>query len=103
MIYQSGNLTAYYLAILNWIETGESVFPFDTTYGLCGNAYVFCRQDEAATKVLVKEMQSQYEQAGLFYLLPFNDEGKGDVPYLDEANKYQNPKRLQWIKDHARI
>lgn len=105
MIKQSGNLTAYYLAILNWIETGESVFPFSHSVALCGNAFAFCDDsiNANAARMLIEEMQMQFVAAGLNDLLPFNDTSAGDTPFRNEIFKYRNPKRLQWIKDRAII
>lgn len=103
MIYQSGDLSAFYLAILNWIETGESVFPFDHRVGLCGNTYMFVGNGNyCKARMLIEEMKHQFHQAKLDVNWPFNT-GEDAVHYKSERNKYQNPKRLQWIKDHAII
>lgn len=101
MIEQSGNLTAYYLAILNWVETGESVFNFDKGMGLCGNTVRFTSKEQA--RLLTAELQSQLVCAGLDEHLPFNNTEMDEIPYSLEHDKYQNPKRLQWIKYHAHI
>lgn len=101
MIEQSGNLTAFYLAILNWIETGDSVFNFDKGMGLCGNTSRFTSKEQA--RHLTAELQSQLACAGLNEHIPFNDAEEGDIPYSLEHDKFQNPKRLQWIKYHAHI
>lgn len=104
MIQQSGNLTAFYLAILEWIETGESVFDFNKATGLCSNTYRFVGRDQnSQAKQLIEEMVFQFRDAGLSQLLPFNNDSNDDPDYHDELDKYQNPKRLQWVKDHATI
>lgn len=104
MIEQSGNLTAYYLAILNWIETGKSVFPFQEDYGLCGNAFQFTGENGVQkADMLIEEMRGHFANAGLDHILPFNNVLAGETPFRSEVFKYQNPKRLQWIKNHASI
>lgn len=101
MIYQSGDLSAFYLAILNWIESGESVFPFDQRVGLCGNTYMFAGNGNSGkARMMIEEMKQHFRLAKLDVNWPFNT---GGILYRQETNKYQNPKRLQWIKDHAHI
>ena len=71
-------------------------FSFDA--GLCGNLIYFLYHKKIDTFLELKdELLHQFLNAKLDMLFPFN---KDKLEFKHEINKYSNPLRVQWIKDH---
>lgn len=100
---QSQALAKFYKDIQQWIDSGFNFHPaFDTGVGLCSNlkwwwTHGLHKGLEWSLENLRHEMCQQFVQSGLDTGSPFNE----DDSYWFEENKYTNPKRLQWIKDHS--
>lgn len=95
------NLTDFYRSMQAWIVAGRPIvnpLGFYKGVGLCGNLSIFCPNTDIFTR-LAHEMAQQFERAGLDTRVPFNSL---ENPYWVEFDKYENPKRLAWIKEHAK-
>lgn len=101
----SKELQDFYIAIHQWLITaawGSRVNPysFTETAGLCTNLQRFAKNsgiDIGQCAVLCSEMSESFTNAGLNRGYPFNKTG---IDYGWEFNKFRNPARLKWIKDH---
>jgi hypothetical protein len=105
---QSTELTQFYQAYLEWLETGCPPHPvFFKGFGLCRCLVDFMigvhsYSRESAVIVFKRELQQQFQEAGLDYLFPFNNGSR--VAYIDESEElltHANPQRIQWVKEHA--
>lgn len=93
-----------------WIDAGRPAptkhNDFANIYGLCGNLTKWSNRvgltvvTDAALHRLLKVL---FLEAGLDAEFPFND-GKVDQYRKEENHQafYLNPKRLAWIKEHAK-
>ena len=94
-------LTQFYKTLLGWLDNPSEKYPFSHRVGLCTNLSLYCEmlelspQQEGQAK---RQLEAQFEEAGLSSMLPFND---ATHRYALESNKYTNPKRLDWIKQHV--
>ena len=102
-------LTQFYNEMQAWVDAGCPAGSISTSYGLCTNlrVYVWATRGITPKEVddrilqLLEELQKQFVAEGLDLTYPFNE---GFVDFDIETNsctKYQNPKRLDWIKRHA--
>lgn len=90
---QSPELTQFYNDLWNWIQAGTPIlneFDFRPSIGLCSNAYIRSRN-------LHLELGNQLRAELGDTVSPFNFLQQD---YWEEANKYSNPRRLNWIKSH---
>lgn len=99
---QSKELSLFYQAIWNWIQSNFQYNPneFDTNCGLCSALWDWHIATDMAHELgmnLKEELKQQFVDAGLDIQYPF-DEHTWD--YTSTVNKFTNPKRLAWIKDH---
>jgi len=101
---QSDKLTEFYRAYLAWIEAGAPIehSMFSRSLGLCHSSWLFAvgMDNYVEARDLEKELNDQFEDAGLDGAYPFNE---GELwKYEREASyKHLNDKRLQWVIDHA--
>lgn len=96
---QSALLTAFYMAVLRYIKTGENLHEFTRFKPLCSLLHSFASNREQWNQ-LYNEMRQQFEDAGLSRVHPFNAAYGELLQYHDH---YQNPKRVAWVVDHARM
>ena len=90
---QSPELTQFYNDLWNWIQAGTPMpneFNFKPHIGLCYNAY------NRSLNLQLELKDQLFEELG-DTAYPFNSPKQN---YCEEANKYTNPKRLNWIKSH---
>lgn len=80
-----------------WLDAGAPEGqPFSRIQGLCRNLWDWSGYDNR----LQAEMRVHLKKVGLNPAYPFG----GDDVYDDEslnATMHLNPKRIQWVKDHA--
>lgn len=103
---QSEELTTFYKAYLAWVEAGT---PLDLTMrgtdGLCGNLMRFCDAHYGFDKITMRtldEMNIQFETAGLNHRYPFDDgEYRIYRRFAETGALHLNPKRIQWVREHA--
>ena len=95
-------LIQFYKTLLDWLDNPSEEYPFSHRVGLCSNLSLYCEMleldsshEEGQAK---RQLEAQFDLAGLDIRTPFNNAAN---PYLEERNKYTNPKRLDWIKHHA--
>ena len=104
---QSKELTCFYQAYLDWLENGcKPNSVFHTGFGLCRCLvdYLIKVRDYSRNQAwyVKKEMQDQFQEAGLDSLFPFSNGMR--VPYIEESENFRmhlNPRRIQWVKEHA--
>lgn len=99
---QSEALTKFYKEIQQWIDGGcKAHKAFYACGGLCLNLrqWWLCQQNGSFKHFarLRNELSQQFLESGLDTYSPFD---KDDF-YCFEENKYTNPARLQWIRDHS--
>lgn len=90
---QSPELTQFYNDLWNWIQDGTPIpneFNFRPYIGLCSHAYI-------RSPNLGHELWNQLraELGDIEFPFDFTEQD-----YREEANKYSNPNRLNWIKSH---
>ncbi len=91
---QSPELTQFYRDLWKWIQAGTPMpneFNFRPYSGLCAHAY-------NRSLNLHFELGNQLRAELGNTATPFNFPEEN---YWEEANKYSNPKRLNWIKSHC--
>lgn len=91
------SLQQFYNAYAAWLDAGApDGQPFVRHTGLCINLHKF-----GGNRDVLKEMSSQFKEAGLDEDYPFNDNSESYYreTYLDEI--YLNPKRIDWVRYHA--
>lgn len=98
-------LTNFYQDIQAWIDAGFPQGIFRKDRGVCANL-VFWSENEGLSNIawveLDLEMEDQFKQAGLHALYPFNNGQPAEFSIeFHSGTAYQNPKRLEWIKNHA--
>ena len=95
-------LQEFYNEINEWISKGcPYSVVFATNGGLCRNLSQYLKYNNALAKSPVLAMPEQFLDAGLEFLMPFNESPED---YRDECNNntvFLNPKRIKWVKDHA--
>lgn len=101
---QSNELTAFYQAIQKWIDEGcpwENKF-FSPKFGICANLLNCCEEmgNPFNWYVLREELFTQFTDARLNEKFPFDESYDA---FRFSFHKYTNPKRLDWIKQHAAI
>lgn len=105
---QSKELTEFYQAYKKWLEEGAPAErPFFRYWGLCSNFTAWAHDYGAMNRQTIftvgRELTQQFADAGLDIFMPFNAMKGGDN-YTEEAASHQthlNPKRIQWVKEHA--
>lgn len=99
-------LKEFYQLVLEWLETDRLLdIDFETDMGLCGNLYNWAEDayGEALACELYDVQKRMFIEAGLDVDFPFD----ADIDaYLKSAREgkhglYDNPERLNWIKEHA--
>jgi len=103
-------LTQFYKEMQAWVDAGCPTGSLSTTHGLCTNLRAYVWANRGSTPMvelhdrydkLSQEMQKQFVAEGLDPVYPFNV-GFADFDIESiSCTKYQNPKRLDWIKRHA--
>lgn len=103
---QSKELTAFYRAYNEWLDSGASYFK-DNPYGflprlgLCYALRKYC-ENNSSYKVLSKEMKSQFIKSGRNKIYPFGEkEYNNSADFGGEPCCYQ-PERVKWVKDHLK-
>lgn len=99
---QSKELGLFYQALWDWIQSNFLNNPneFEANCGLCSAiwdwhvAKDFTHESGVSLK---EEMKQQFEDAGLDIQYPFDAQS---WDYANTVNKFTNPKRLAWIKNH---
>lgn len=92
----SDNLKAFYQAYSEWLDEGApDGYMFDRLSGLCYN--LWCWSDY--TDGLCSEMKQQFRKAGLDTEYPFDETREA---YLECDNMHLNPRRVAWVKEHAK-
>lgn len=88
-------LQQFYNDYAAWLDAGAPEGrPFDRGYGLCHNLGKFADRDAHI------EMTRQFEAAGLDIDYPFTGRYQFETDF-DNETMHLNPKRIQWVKDHA--
>lgn len=103
---QSESLTAFYDAYLYWLNKRARSKKFSRKEGLCVNLLKFLgREDDDDLNIReIREIKTQFRNAGLCSLLPFNSRVAGDMGYGPEmqlSKAHTNKKRVAWVKAHA--
>ena len=102
-------LTQFYKEMQAWVDAGFPTGSLSTTHGLCTNLRIHVwetrgitpREVEDRILQLAGEMRDQFVAEGLDPVYPFNG-GFADFDLESiSCTKYTNPKRLDWIKQHA--
>lgn len=91
---QSPELTQFYRDLWKWIQAGTPIpneFNFKPYIGICSNAY------NRSLNLYLELKDQLFEELG-DTVFPFDFSKQN---YYGEANKYTNPKRLNWIKSHC--
>lgn len=99
-------LRQFYIEIYTWVVDGCPGHPvFKKQAGLCSTLEMWCYyqgcQEYTGTEVRML-LQRQFIRAGLSKSYPFN--APDTRIYYDELDKgtlYENPRRIQWLHDHA--
>jgi hypothetical protein len=87
----------FYKDILEWIETGEPASDtFSSNVGLCSSLLRWLGDDPKPYVDLLQD----FKDAGLCFNYPFCSYTMYACEQL-AGSIYTNPKRLEWIKDHA--
>lgn len=112
MTNQSKLLSSFYDAMYQWIAEDcptntESTDkpPFTIAVGLCTNLTNFCNFLNLEFKMcdlLHYEMRTQFKDAGLNAMYPFNESIRAYMPESDE-DRYTNPARIAWIIEHTTL
>jgi hypothetical protein len=98
----SDELKQFYRDIHAAIDSGCETDWFCLRHGLCVNVTRWAA-DKPDCHGLIARMLDQFADAGLHTVYPFNQGCRFD--HSDEkcaGRIYQNLRRLQWIKDHAK-
>ncbi len=97
-------LKQFYQDVAAWVEDGcpsHDVFQLDC--GLCSQLEMWsenqCHAKEL-TDQLWDEQAAMFQSAGLDKNFPFDTEESYNHAYYANA-MYDNPERLNWIKEHA--
>lgn len=104
VIRSSGRLLEFYKVMLSGEDYGD--FRRSDVLGLCSNlkyfmlpgnrhSYPLDSPEWEAMEQVSAEMLRQFEVAGLDPIYPFNTSAN----YLSEMRCYDNPFRVQWLKD----
>ena len=96
-------LSKFYRDLQEWIDKGCPSHPKFITYqGICGQLdnYFPYREDRGTWERMRYELKSQFTNAGMDRIYPFGGEVLYDIE-LNAETLYLDPKRLQWVKDHA--
>lgn len=97
-------LKQFYQEIQEWVEAGcppYTVFQMDS--GLCNQLEMWSENqghDEELTEQLWDEQAAMFQSAGLDKNFPFDTEESYTHAYCANA-MYDNPERLNWIKEHS--
>ncbi|MDR5839344.1 hypothetical protein [Caballeronia sp. LZ034LL] len=102
---QSELLTKFYQAYVKWLDEGAPIYhTFDRHHGLCMNLKRWSnRYAQVEYGSLIDEMARQLEDVGLGFLHPFNDNSFSFNYEADRGESHLNPKRIQWVRDHAQL
>lgn len=106
MLKQSKELTKFYNQYNAWLEAGANTDQFSKAVGLCSNldSWAYHLHNRNQREALIAELQTQFVEAGLDDLLPFNGMfNKAGRFYSDEVRCHEthlNPKRIAWVKEH---
>lgn len=96
----SPELALFYREVQNWISQGFPEHPiFSPDYAVCLNLSIWSDHSEDLTH----ELKRQFKKEGLNSVYPFNNGNNSE--FLEElmAEKlWQNPKRLEWVRNHAK-
>lgn len=88
-------LKQFYRQMQAWIDDGCPEHEvFSRRCGLCVNLASWAWGDDFNF-----DLKNQFDEAGLHRRHPFN--GGNPEQYLNELDRYKNPARLAWIKEHA--
>lgn len=108
MSKQSETLTAFYRLYLE-IATTEKVssrLPGKKgKAGLCHNLSNFMisnNTDVDEYRKILNEMKSQFIEAGLDPLFPFNFDEQDYHKEMHRADAFRNPKRMAWVIEHVK-
>lgn len=98
----SPSLQAFYREVQAWVDEGcPDRVDLMSVVGLCGNLSNWLAKQglpNDAIDLIYQEQSRLFEAAGLAPDYPFNED---DCDYDLEINKYRQPARLAWIKEHA--
>lgn len=104
-------LTNFYRDLQAWIDAGcpePNPHFFRKRRGLCANLDAWCEKQHDLSyeqwRVLDLELTSSFQEAGLDICYPFNEGSR--MQFREEAYDlamYENPKRLEWVRNHAQI
>lgn len=101
---QSINMHRFFKDLSTWIDQGCPIYNewrFDTICGICGNLHMWgIRKDLSNEEIdrLLDELRAQLINEYLDPEYPFNST---PAAYVYEENKFTNPWRLEWIKEHT--
>ena len=101
MTYES-ILKDFYKDLLTWINEGcpeDNIYNFKVSKGLCSSFLEWTRKNYPKDIFTLGEFSDPFAKEGLDRAYPFNP---GLREYIHEQNKYTNPARLNWIKEHAK-
>lgn len=102
----SKELQQFYIAMNAWLDAGAPIggpmnpCGFKHMHGLCANLFRFIRGNESMAERhwnMDRELTNSFAIAGLNNSRPFNN---SVTDWACEVDKYQNPLRIKWIKDH---
>lgn len=95
-------LQEFYNEINKWIKEGcHNHVAFIKSAGICHNLERYMRFSDKRVSGIAMDMAEQFLDAGLEFLMPFNESPED---YRNECNNntvFLNHKRIKWVKDHA--
>ena len=95
-------LKDFYKDLLTWINEGcpeYNTYNFETYSGLCTSFKKWILKTYPDDVFWLDEFTYTFVKEGLDRAYPFNPSCK---EYINKQNKYTNPARLNWIKEHAK-
>ena len=101
---QSINMNRFYKDLSTWIDQGcptSNEWYFDTICGICGNLLIWGSIKDLSSQEMnriLDELNAQFLNEYPESEYPFNST---PAAYVDEENKFTNPWRLAWIKEHT--
>ena len=95
-------LKDFYKDLLTWINEGcpeYNTYNFQPHVGLCTSFKKWVLKTYPDDVFWLDEFTYTFVKEGLDRWQPFNQSYK---EYINKQNKYTNPARLNWIKEHAK-
>lgn len=98
-------LRQFYIEIYMWtVEGCPAHAVFHHKRGLCSalDHWMIHKKIKASLQDKIGDLLiDQFQRAGLGHSYPFNPESPTYYSEMFESKLYQNPRRIQWLHDHA--